>query len=327
MKKEKWNKLRQEFPHQGFSIRTLAIWVCDAALLALSFVCLSLGGWYLLLSWALLSLVLLHIYLFQHEATHNTIAKNRIINDTIGHLFSWIIFVPYLARKRSHLLHHRYTGHPTLDPANKRAIDRFSVMTDETAKKLDLIWKSWIPLLVVNDRVGLWLDPFQKTHVDYDRPQLKIERIFVRVYLALYLITALLLFSFYSLSFVLLWYLPALVVLLFIEELINLPHHAETPLLETSDKPLHFSEQYAVSHSCEHIPFWSNFILLNFNRHIPHHLFPWIAWYQLPKLDEDIRQHMNADVLNERTRNEIKWSLINRKRSLLKIMGHYFDKR
>jgi len=327
MKKEEWNKLKHAFPHKGFSIRTLAIWTCDLLFIGLSFFFLMQGGWYLLLSWGLLSLALLHIYLFQHEATHSTIAKNNYWNDGIGHFLSWVIMVPFLARKRSHLLHHRYTGHPTLDPANKRIIERFSVMTEETANKLELMWKTWMPLIVINDRLGLWLDPFQKIHKHYDSALLKTERRFVFVYLGFYLLAGLVLFLFSSLGIFLAWYLPAIIVLLFVEELINLPHHAETPLLDKEAKPLHFSEQYAVSHSCEHIPVWSNFVLLNFNRHIPHHLFPWIAWHELPKLEDDIRKSMNAEELNARTRNEIKWSLVNRKRPILEIMGHYLDKR
>lgn len=327
MKKDEWNKLKHEFPHQGFSIRTLVIWMFDLFFIGLSFTCLMKGGWFLLPSWMLMSLVLLHVYLFQHEATHNTITKNKYWNDGYGHLLSWLIVVPYLARKRSHLLHHRYTGHPTLDPANKRIIDRFSVMSEEKANQMELIWKSWMPLIVINDRLGLWVDPFNKTHKQYDSAPLRTERRFVKAYLGMYLLAGLVLFAFSTLSTFLLWYLPAFVVLLFVEELINLPHHAETPLLDKDDKPLHFSEQYAVSHSCEHIPVWSNFVLLNFNRHIPHHLFPWIAWHQLPELESDLRKHLNPEVINARTRNEIKWSLVNRKRSIMKIMGHYLDKR
>lgn len=327
MKKSHWNTIREQFPRKGFSSATLFIWICDFILLGFSFYLFQLKGVYIILSWFFLTTVLLHAYLFQHEATHNTLTRKITTNDFLGHLFSWLIFMPYLSRKRSHVLHHRYTGHPTLDPANKRAIDFFSVLSDEMSRKLEFVWKYWIPLFVLNDRIGLWRDPFQDIHKNYNSLSLKKERKYSVIYFSLYLLALIILFSSSLLVTALFWYIPALILLFYLEELVNLPHHAETPLLDKEDKPLHFSKQYLVSHSCKHVPVWSNFFLLNFNRHIPHHFFPWVSWNQLPQLDEKIRMNIDPGLIEDKTRNEIKWSITNRKRSILDIMGHYFDKR
>jgi omega-6 fatty acid desaturase (delta-12 desaturase) len=78
------------------------------------------------------------------------------------------------------------------------------------------------------------------------------------------------------------WYLTALLLLFIVEKLINLPHHAETPLLKASERALPFWQQEKVTHACRTIPIWSNCVLLNFNRHIAHHYFPMIPWNLLP---------------------------------------------
>ncbi|MBU2884278.1 fatty acid desaturase [Gilvimarinus agarilyticus] len=327
MEKSNWNTIRKQFPRKGLSRATLLIWMCDLLLIGFSLFLFQLKGVYIILSWFFLTIALLHTYLFQHEATHNALSKSSTVNDSLGHFFSWLIFMPYLSRKRSHVLHHRYTGHPTLDPANKRAIEFFSVLSDDMSRKLELIWKYWIPLFVLNDRVGLWRDPFQNTHKNHDSLSLKKERNYSIFYILLYLLALIVLFRTSLLVTVLFWYLPALIFLFYLEELVNLPHHAETPLLGKEEKPLHFSRQYLVSHSCKHVPIWSNIFLLNFNRHIPHHLFPWVPWDQLPRLEDKIRMNIAPYIIEEKTRNEIKWSITNRKRSILDIMGHYFDKR
>ncbi|MGZ3692186.1 MAG: fatty acid desaturase, partial [Pseudobdellovibrio sp.] len=120
-------------------------------------------------------------------------------------------------------------------------------------------------------------------------------------------------------------YLPTILIVFLIEELANLPHHAETPLLNPDDKALPYWEQHRVTHSCRTVPVWSQFILLNFNLHTAHHWFPAAPWYSLPALNKAM-QESAPHVIEHETQNELEWSLQNRKRPLLNIMGHYFDK-
>ena len=324
MDKYIWNTIKSHYPKsQKLSVKTLTVWIADVIYVVVSVSLFKFGNAFIPISWLFLSVALIHFYIFQHEATHSSIAKNKYVNNFSGHLFSWLILMPFLARKRSHLLHHQFAGHPIKDPANNRVIEKFQVMTSKEAERLEFIWKSWIPLLVINDRLGLWFAPFQKGMGKDKNSQFKKERYTAIVYIFLYLSVIAALFINHCEIYLFGWYLPPLIILFYIEELINLPHHAETPLLDKEQRPLHLSQQYKVTHSCEKIPVWSDFILLNFNCHTPHHLYPWVPWYELPKLQDTICSYSHS--IETKTQNEILWSLKNRKRSILKIMGHYFE--
>jgi fatty acid desaturase len=267
------------------------------------------------------SFALLHFYLLQHEATHKAISKSPFLNDTLGHIFSWVVVIPYIQRRKSHLLHHVYTSHPQKDPANKRMIQRFSVFTDEDERKLNRMWRSWFPMIVINDRAGLWLNSIN------DDSHKGKQRFFGLMYICGYLLVPCVLYFSDLLS--ILWglYAPALFICMLLEELVNMPHHAESFLLPDESKPFGYWEQYKVSHSCGAVPIWSKWIALNFNFHATHHLFPWLPWNHVPKVQKTLEEHFPEVFVSTDTNNEISWSLKNRKRDLTNIMKPYFDRR
>jgi len=278
-----------------------------------------------LISLIILSLPLTHFYLLNHEAVHGNLCKNSLINDIIGHILGWVILLPFLPRKRSHILHHIWTGHPQGDPANARMIKAFRVITKKQERKLELIWKTWIPLIVINDRKGLWLDAFDKNKDPNEYNQLSKERKFTLIYLICYIFLLITIKINNLLSLIFLLYFPALIILFIIEELINLPHHAESSLLDELDFALPYWNQHLVTHSCQNIPIWSHFIILNFNLHTAHHFYPWIPWHTLPQVHKRISELLPEVEKDKIARdNEINWSLKNRSRPLLSIMSHYF---
>ncbi|MEK6579655.1 MAG: fatty acid desaturase, partial [Bdellovibrionota bacterium] len=129
-----WNQLATRFRAFQLGWQTWAIIAFDLGLM--------LASWKLwnsrnfaagMAAILLLSLALLHFYLILHEATHSAVSRNSKINNWVGNLAGWAILMPFYSRKRSHLLHHMWTGHPTGDPANLRIIKRFSVMTPKQA--------------------------------------------------------------------------------------------------------------------------------------------------------------------------------------------------
>lgn len=329
MKQEKWQELKSRFQatkamQPGWP--TLAVLVVDSAIAIYSFHLFQVAGvWHRLSSVALLALVLLHSYLLLHEATHSAVSKSRVINDFIGHFCGALILMPFLPRQRSHLLHHMWAGHPKGDPANRRIIQGFSVMTEEQAQKLERIWSSWLPMMTINDRKGMWKDPFRQVKNGSKSRRFITEIRSLYAYLSFYLVVLAIVAATASWKFLLFWYLPAYVVQLVLEELVNLPHHAETPLINENDKALPYWEQHRVTHSCKSLPIWSRFVLLNFNLHIAHHLYPWVPWHALQEVDQEVRAAL-PEVEQEQTQSELAWSLENRRRPLLEIMGHYFDK-
>ena len=325
MTRQDWELVKSQL-HEPIHWPTLGVMVLDLLVFALSAWLAQQGPFARLLAIVPLTLVLHHAYLFAHDASHSAVSRNAWLNDLVGHVCSWLIAVPYLSRQRSHMLHHSFTGHPDRDPANKRVIERFAVMSDEQAKRLERIWSSWVPLLTLNDRIGLWRDGFRRHR---EKPAALRFRREVRAnyaYFGAYLIALGLAAWSGQLASVVCWYLPAWALQLAMDELVNLPHHADTPLLKHDDEALPLWEQQRVTHSCKRLSFWSSCILLNFNLHIAHHLFPWVPWSGLPDAQRKLQNRAPELALEHVTRNELVWSLRNRKRPLLTIMQAYFDR-
>jgi fatty acid desaturase len=131
-------------------------------------------------------------------------------------------------------------------------------------------------------------------------------------------------------SYVLLWLLvpalsvatvlPAFVLFLFAEELVNLPHHVGMP---TTSGRLRLWEQHRVTRSCYYPRGLSELLVLNFNFHIEHHLFPSLPWYRLRGAREQLRPVL-AEHYNECV--GIEWNLKERKQSLEAIVSSYRGK-
>lgn len=325
MNKKEWNYCKNKFCLYEKKMKTLYVFVFDFILIYFSYYLLYKNKSFFIISILLLSFPLFHFYLLLHEATHSAVFYLKFINNFVGHICGWIILMPFLARQRSHLLHHIWTGHPTGDPANKRLIKRFSVINQKQKKILEWIWRYWIPLITLNDRIGLWKDAFQEKRNGNLSKRITDEIQIVYVYLFFYFIF--IVFLIYQGIFlrVMMVYFPALIIQFYFEELANAPHHAEAPLININDNPLPYWEQDKVTHSCKSFPIWSKFILLNFNLHTAHHYFPWAPWYHLPKLHSEIIK-LEPQIELARTQNEISWSISKRKKPLLSIMAHYFDK-
>jgi fatty acid desaturase len=320
-----WKQLRKELEPQQSGWPTLLVMAVDLVALAFSLWLQGRAGPWNLAGVFVLTLVLLHGYLWLHEASHSSICRNQTLNDLVGHLAGWLIVMPYLSRRRSHLLHHTWTGHPTGDPANKRMIERFSVMTPKQAQALESVWRSWIPLFALNDRVGLWRDAPEERRRGVKTKQIEREIRANRAYVVAYACLVVALLATGKLASFASWYLPAFLALLFLEELVNAPHHAETPLLGVNDEPLPFWEQHRVTHSCRRAAVWSPFVLLNFNLHVAHHFFPRIPWSGLPAAQRELARRI-PELERQTTASELAWSLRSRKVPLLTLMGHYFNR-
>jgi acyl-lipid omega-6 desaturase (Delta-12 desaturase) len=325
MNQQEWNHCKTNFCVSDRRWRTLGIIMFDAGTLFAAFYLQSMGSLFILPGILLFAFVFLHAYLLLHEATHSAVSHSKFLNNLVGHICGWMILMPFLARQRSHLLHHIWTGHPIGDPANKRLIQRFSVINQKQKRTLEWIWGSWIPLFTLNDRIGLWRDAFQeRKNVNKSKRIIK-EIQWVCLYgFAYVLFVGVLIQQGVFLEFIR-FYFPALIIQFFLEELTNSPHHAESPLIGEKDKPLPYWEQDKVTHSCKNIPIWSKYVILNFNLHTAHHFYPWAPWYQLPQLHQEMIK-IDPRIEDDRTQHEISWALEKRKKPLLSIMAHYFDK-
>jgi len=103
---------------------------------------------------------------------------------------------------------------------------------------------------------------------------------------------------------------------LLLVEVVNFPHHLQ---LENSEKgpaiPAWEQEPYA--RSCLYPRWISELVVLNFNYHVEHHLFPDVPWYDLPRLSQKLVPDLGP---NYKTDPGFEWILTNRKRNLDSVL-------
>jgi acyl-lipid omega-6 desaturase (Delta-12 desaturase) len=323
MTREQWQSIQKKTQSASILPWTVLLLAGDLFLLGASSVWIETAGWWNKIAAEILTmLALVQVYLILHEANHGAVCRERWLNGVAGHLCGWLVFLPFLTRQRHHLQHHAWAGHPINDPENRGIIERFASLTREGSSRMEFIWRYWIPLIAANSYLANWRSPFRARAGGDGSARIRKEIRFVRIYLAGYAVVLCAAAAAGRLRIVLCWYIPALIVQLMAVELLNLPHHAEAPVLPASAARLRYWEQEAVTHSCAALPVWSNAIILNFNLHIAHHAFPMVAWHQLPRIQKAMADCGPA--ASEWRMDEWSWSVANRKRPLLEVMKAYF---
>ncbi|WP_248920121.1 fatty acid desaturase family protein [Pseudomonas entomophila] len=326
MTKDQWLVVRKQIPDGAKEPWTVMLWIADLVLLVLAWnFWLSESTVLQILGLLVAGLATVQLYLILHEALHGATSDNRRLNDIIGHFNGWLIALPFLVRRRFHMAHHTWTAHPLNDPENRGMIERFAVMTKKQERTLEFMWKHWLPMIAVNHFLLNWRAPFIARAQGDDSPRILKEIRFARLYLLGYLVVAVAAWAFGHLADLALFYLIIWLFLALIVELVNLPHHAEAPLLAKDGERLQFWEQDRVSHDCKSVPVWSRFVILNFNLHIVHHAFPSVPWYRLPEAHRMLHEQDGSPAASQL--NEWDFSRKNRRRPLLKLMGHFFDHR
>lgn len=323
MDKTTWKQIRLELKKPYTACPTLAILLVDGLLVVAS--------WYLaqvatLLTWIIsqimMIIVLIHLYMIHHETVHDVVFKGRTYNEILGHIISVIIALPFLPRRHSHLHHHIWAGNIN-DPPNQRLIARLSSASDSKLKIINFLWKFCFPIFTVNERIALWCKPFQEWFRG-ERTKANNKEIVCQLnYLAFYFLFFVLIGWFGCFTFFINWFLPAWIMLLFVEEMANLPHHADTELYD-STQALPLWEQDSITHSCRSISFWSRCVLLNFNLHTAHHFFPWVPWHKLPEAHKQMQRY--APQLGEENINEFSWLIKRRAVSFTDVFQAYIRK-
>lgn len=312
--KATWLLKRSALDRHATSWPTLGVLLCDVLLVVVS-VALARRSGLVCHGIAVLALsgALLQLYLIHHECVHRAVFVDDRENRWLGHVLGFILLVPFLQRRRSHMLHHAWAGHRSRDPTNARAVARLSAFPPRALSLLNLLWRCWVPFLALNERLGLWLAPFRD---DLDHRSRRFERLAAFVYLAGYALAASFLIWSKQLELAARLYAPALATLLVAEELINLPHHLQAPLV-SSRLPLWSQDE--VTDSCASLPVWSSVVLLHFNLHTAHHLFPALPWHKLPAAHKALAGEGVSGFL----RHEFAWSWRLRRTRFERVFASY----
>jgi fatty acid desaturase len=262
------------------------------------------------LSWAyafILGVVLYPAYLFfqglilsgfmihSHELSHNHI-KYKPMNDFIGIISGFFCAMNFYSFQYAHRFHHKNIGNidepeigaPISLKGQKKIRDSDKLhlfgLRIYTFSKLAWFLLSW-PLFIYYGDYCSWILPFRKN------TKINLKSLIVFMMFMFINVGALV---FFPMSYLFLYFIPMLIggnrILI-----ITSMHHADKNTIFFSEKE-HNRFNLIMSSTDRHFGPIVNFFMMNNGYHIPHHMNPQIAYYDLKKashfLQEALPQHL-----------------------------------
>ena len=244
-----------------------------------------------------------------HDCGHSSFSANRRVNTLVGHYASLLCCMPYFPWKYIHAEHHVWAGNPDRDPG--LAIVR-RAREGKVPWILSAAWRSWFPLAGVAQHVVFWMYPVvQARRGGLSRGKLLRCAASVAWLASAYVALHVLFPSVVS------WraLLPGLALYVMLVELVNVPHHTG---LTAFDGRLPLWRQSLPSRSCNYPPVISELLVLNFNFHIEHHLFPHLPWYRLRAARRLIKPALGY---RYREAHGLNWAIGARKQNLKDVLA------
>jgi fatty acid desaturase len=246
----------------------------DLALLA--------GAWSLLqktgseIYWASLPIAVLMLrnVSLMHEAVHGLAHPQPRLNYVFGLIAGSLCLLPFHLWKKIHMEHHFWAGNYNRDPSLE-IIKRYPQISNSQKRLLDLTWKTRVPLMAFAQYMVFWSHSLVNL--------LKSPKewlLWVNMFIP---------FAIWSGALSQLQGRQigvvgvAIFAYLVVFEVINFPHHVGLYLEDSETAKLPLWKQYEVTRTSRYPKFLEKFLVLNFNYHAEHHMFPDLPWHQLPK--------------------------------------------
>jgi len=316
MTREDYLRIRDVLRFRRPFFLTLTILVLDGFLfLAGLWLATEAGTWGYLASQLLFAVLFFHHFAILHECGHETASGNGWLNTLMGHYASIFCFMPYFPWKYIHAEHHTWAGNIDRDPTLKAVRDSQELGPIKIGI-LRFVWRYWIPLVGLVQHFVFWTYPlivFQLGRLRGGRLRRCVGSVLLLpvAYLGLHsLLPDYINFANFGL---------AIVVYLVLVELVNLPHHVGTELFHdpSANRKLPLWEQVRVTRSCYYPPILSDLLLLNFNFHIEHHLFPNLPWTELRRARQMVKASLGSAYQES---IGISWNLTHRRKNAEEVL-------
>jgi omega-6 fatty acid desaturase (delta-12 desaturase) len=234
-----------------------------------------------LLPWAagqlVLAFALVQWFVVLHECGHDTLFRTRRFHAIIGRIAGAFAAIPYACWTRIHGRHHRWTGWQDLDPTTATLVPRARPRLERVI--VNICWKCSIPLFSVIYRLeNYWHLPrlFRMFGSRVERIRMvRDSAILILLYVALTWwagpVRMVIAFG------------PALLLSLMAEDVLLLSQHTHIPQHVShgaSVRPFPAIEQEEFSRSLR-LPSWLSAMLLHFDAHELHHMYPFVPGYRL----------------------------------------------
>lgn len=233
----------------------------------------------LVLGQIILGLMILQWFVLLHDFGHNHFFKSEWANTLWGFIASTFCLVPYSPWKAIHAKHHTWTGWQDKDPTMET-----SLRIKEKKHMWPLariVWALGIPAITLMFSFkNFW--NIQKLFKLFSDKKLRIEFI-----LSISFVLFVVFFLIPQIPNYWQTWVPAYLLFLIISDPLLLSQHTHVPqnLANGAEvRPIPVYEQDAYTREL-HFPKWiSDYVLLNFDKHISHHIWPNVPCYHLGKL-------------------------------------------
>ena len=216
-------------------------------------------------------------FVLLHEAGHDTLFPSRRLNRMVGHLAGFLTVIPFWNWQRIHARHHHYTGWQDLDATTASLVPR--PIGSWERRCIDLAWATWLPIFALTYRVqNFWNLPRVEHYITNPENRYRIRINTLAVVIAYGLILA------WVGPLEVFWLVgPAFLLSLVVQEALILSQHTHVPQRLSAGEPVRaFSplEQELFTRSLR-LPAWLSILLMHFDAHELHHLYPQVPGYLL----------------------------------------------
>jgi fatty acid desaturase len=258
-----WEGARQTLSHVGAVVLTgTLLWLYR-------------GTWWAVPLFAVHGTLVNFLYAGQHELSHNTVFRTRVLNEWVGRVFGFLLFYPRTFDLLQHMTHHRHTQDWGQD--GELARPTYTLRTY-------LLWLTGVSYWYTRWRrilrfsVGIVNEPYL---LKSRHPEMVRE---ARWHLAGYALIAVLSILMHSWVAVLLWFAP-MVIMKFTHQMQNTIEHLGRPHTDNMLTNTRSTRTNAlVRWMAWQMPY-----------HTAHHAFPGVPFYHLHKLNAILFTYRGAE--------------------------------
>ncbi len=236
-----------------------------------------------LLGQFILIFVMLNSQILLHELGHGFFLKHKKMNHVFGHLIALGPIIPYQPWVLVHGQHHRWSGNKYKDPT--MLTKSYDELKEREKKIINFCWKYWIPIFGISYSIRAF---WQLKELNRNFPDHKLS---VLISMIIPFVVYLPLLIFIPGPFLKTW-LPAYYIFMAIGEPLLFSQHVHIDQADARyddfevAQSFHVKDQDIFSRTLVFPDWFSKWILLGFNQHAIHHIFPNLPAYEYSRVKE-----------------------------------------
>lgn len=293
-------------PKECFELNPRKAWakaVISVVMVGLGYVGLAIAPWFLLpFIWIFTGTALTGWFVIGHDCGHRSFAKQRWVNDWVGHLFFLPLIYPFHSWRVLHNQHHTHTNKMDVDnawqPLRPEVYSRLSSPL-QAAYRAMRSWLWW--LASIAHWANLHFNPAKMPSHERGRVRLSIAVTVIFAAIAFPTLIA----TLGVWGWVKFWLLPWLVYHFWMSTF-TLVHHTAPTIRFREPSDWNAAEaQLAGTVHCEY-PAWVEWLCHHINVHVPHHLSTAIPSYNLRMAHQSLQQNWGSYLQESR----FSWALM-----------------